>query len=48
MAKKKPLYGVSNYVKDKPRKRPGRHAKSVSKRVPNKKNIGVKADENIR
>jgi|TARA_R100000781_G_scaffold22853_1_gene16915 hypothetical protein len=37
MAKKKPLYGVSNYVKDKPRKRPGRHAKSVSKRVPNKK-----------
>jgi len=37
MAKKKPLYGVSNYVKDQPRKRPGRHSKSVSKRVPNKK-----------
>jgi hypothetical protein len=37
MAKKKPLYGVSNYTKDQPRKRPGRHSKSVSKRVPNKK-----------
>ena len=37
MAKKKPLYGVSNYAKDQPRKRPGRHAKSYSKRIPKKK-----------
>tara|TARA_R100001463_G_scaffold39691_1_gene84788 strand:- start:138 stop:275 length:138 start_codon:yes stop_codon:yes gene_type:complete len=32
--KKKPLFGVSNYIKKKPRKRPGRHAKSYSKRIP--------------
>jgi len=31
MAKKKPLYGVSNYKKDKPRKRPGRHKKNRNK-----------------
>jgi len=37
MVKKKPLYGVSNYVKDQPRKRPGRHTKSHSKRIPRKK-----------
>lgn len=37
MAKKKGGYGVNNYIKDQPRKRPGRHSKSVSKRVPNKK-----------
>ena len=29
----------------KPKKRPRRHAKSVSKRIPNKKNIEVKVDE---
>ena len=29
MAKKKGLYGVSNYVKNKPRKRPGRIRKKV-------------------
>tara|TARA_R110002012_G_scaffold73965_1_gene187965 strand:+ start:216 stop:347 length:132 start_codon:yes stop_codon:yes gene_type:complete len=41
MAKKKPVFGASNYVKKKPRKRPGRHAKSYSKRIPNKsKNRG--------
>tara|TARA_R100001594_G_scaffold348_2_gene1417 strand:- start:3315 stop:3449 length:135 start_codon:yes stop_codon:yes gene_type:complete len=37
MAKKKGGYGVNNYIKETPIKRPGRHAKSVSKRVPNKK-----------
>ena len=31
MAKKKPLYGASNYKKEKPRKRPGRHSKSPNK-----------------
>ncbi len=31
MAKKKPLYGVSNYKKDKPKKRPGRHKKRLNK-----------------
>ena len=31
MGKKKPLYGVSNYKKDKPRKRPGRHKKNRNK-----------------
>ena len=29
--KKKPLFGVSNYIKKKPRKRPGRHSKSPNK-----------------
>ena len=37
MAKKKGLFGVNNYVKAKPRKRPGRHAKSYSKRTPSRK-----------
>ena len=31
MGKKNPLYGVSNYKKDKPRKRPGRHKKKRNK-----------------
>ena len=31
MGRKKPLYGVSNYKKDKPRKRPGRHKKNRNK-----------------
>ena len=31
MAKKKPLYGVSNDKKDQPRKRPGRHKKKLNK-----------------
>ena len=35
--KKKPLFGVSNYKKKKPRKRPKRHAKSYSKRIPRRK-----------
>ncbi len=39
--KKKGLYGVNNYVKPKPIKRPGRIAKSVNKRKPKtKKYIG--------
>ena len=29
MAKKKGLYGISNYIKNKPRKRPGRIRKKV-------------------
>ncbi len=29
--KKKPLFGVNNYVREKPRKRPGRHSKSPNK-----------------
>ena len=37
MAKKRPLFGVSNYVKRTQKKRPGRHAKSYSKRVPARK-----------
>ncbi len=36
MAKKKPLFGVNNYHKRTPKKRPGRHAKSYSKRVPSR------------
>ena len=31
MAKKKPLYGVSVYKADQPRKRPGRHKKRLNK-----------------
>ena len=37
MGKRKPLFGVSNYVKRTPKKRPGRHAKSYSKRIPPRK-----------
>jgi hypothetical protein len=36
MAKKRPLFGVSNYVKKTRKKRRGRHAKSYSKRVPSR------------
>ena len=32
MAKKKPLFGVNNYIKQSKKKRPGRHSKSPSKR----------------
>ena len=31
MGKKKPLYGVSTYKRDKPKKRPGRHKKNRNK-----------------
>jgi hypothetical protein len=34
MARKRPVFGVSNYKKQTPIKRPGRHAKSYSKRIP--------------
>jgi len=37
VAKKKPLFGVSNYVKRTRKKRPGRHTKSLSKRIPRRK-----------
>ena len=31
MAKKKPNFGVNLYVREKPRKRPGRHKKTLNK-----------------
>ena len=34
---KAPKWGVNNYVKRTRRKRPGRHEKSYSKRIPHKK-----------
>ena len=34
---KAPKWGVNNYVKRTRRKSPGRHAKSYSKRIPQKK-----------
>jgi len=37
MAKKKPKFGVNNYTKRTPKKRPGRHNKSWSKRIPRRK-----------
>lgn len=38
MAKKKGnLYGVSVYIKNNPRKRPSRHAKSFNKRTTSRK-----------
>ena len=47
MGKKKPLYGVSNYKKDQPRKRPGRHKKRLNKsekRMKKKKKQGIDRD----
>ena len=38
--KRKPLFGVSNYKKKKPRKRPGRNAKRPNKRNKRKKYRG--------
>ena len=37
MAKKKSVFGPSNYKKRTPKKRPGRHNKSWSKRIPRRK-----------
>ena len=37
MAKKKGLFGVNNYIKRTRKKRPNRHAKSYSKRIPKRK-----------
>ena len=37
MARKRPIFGVSNYKKRTQKKRPGRHAKKYSKRIPRKK-----------
>jgi|TARA_R100001594_G_scaffold150133_1_gene210141 hypothetical protein len=34
---KAPKWGVNTYIKRTRRKRPGRHAKSYSKRIPHKK-----------
>ena len=41
MAKRKPLYGVSNYHKTTPKKSPGAHTKRLNKRKPKrKKSVG--------
>jgi len=37
MAKRKPLFGVSNYTKKTPKKRPGVHTKRPNKRKPHRK-----------
>ena len=42
MAKKKPLFGVNNYHKRTPKKRPGKHAKKFSKRSPIERSIGAR------
>ena len=41
MGKKKPLFGVSNYKKQKPRKRPGRLKKALINMRKEWVNIGV-------
>jgi len=40
MARKKPLFGASNYKKKTPRKRPGRHSKRANKHGRRKKSRG--------
>ena len=40
MAKKRPLFGVSNYVKRTRKKRPGRHSKRPNKKFNKKKYRG--------
>ena len=37
MAKKKSSIGAITFIKESPRKRPGRHAKSYNKRLPKQK-----------
>ena len=37
MGRKRPVFGVSAYIRRTPKKRPGRHAKSYSKRIPHRK-----------
>ena len=37
MARKRSIFGVSNYKKRTQKKRPGRHAKKYSKRCPKRK-----------
>ena len=37
MAKRKSVFGVANYVKRTPKKRPGRHTKRLNKRKPYRK-----------
>ncbi len=37
MAKRKSVFGVANYTKRTPKKRPGRHTKRLNKRVPRRK-----------
>ena len=45
MAKKKALFGVSNYHKRTPKKRPGRIRKKHGPRANKRKSIKAKADE---
>jgi len=40
MARKRPLFGASNYKKRTQKKRPGRHAKRPNKRSKRKKSRG--------
>ena len=40
MARKKPLFGASNYKKKRPRERPGRHTKRPNKHSKRKKSRG--------
>jgi len=40
VARKKPLFGASNYKKKRPRKRPGRHTKRPNKHSKRKKPRG--------
>ena len=37
MDKKNPLFGVNNYHKRTPKKRPGKHSKRYGKRIPRRK-----------
>ena len=47
MAKKRPLFGVSNYVKRTRKKRPGRQQRVIQKEYhQEKKDIEDKADDN--
>lgn len=37
MAKRKSVFGINNYVKNTPKKRPRRHTKNLNKRKPHRK-----------
>ena len=47
MAKRKPLFGVSNYTKKTPKKRPGVHTKRLNKRKPHRKKNHKEFDETL-
>ena len=46
MAKRKSLIGVNNFVKQTKKRRPGRHSKKYNKRVPRRKKIEDKENNN--